>query len=349
MNNPLISIVCPLYNKEEYILQTIKSVAEQTSINWELLIIDDGSTDHSIQIAQSFMNVHSKYNIKLFHRSDFKKNKGASVCRNIGVDKASANFILFLDADDTLTKTCIENRMNFVNKYPNYDYYIFKVADYKHGKVMQKNLFLKLKRKFSYYFAKNKRHYYLKRFLKYDLPWQTSTLLWSKKALHTIDGFNEDFQRLQDPEIHTRLLLEKELKFKKAPQNYDVCHVKDDEVHDKSNFLFYQKRVGSIAFFVKTFIPLLEDHTPEISLKWLQGYLLAAEKMVQKDKHSQEDKLKRKNKKLLNDLYSDQLVKKITSLSYFNFLKYWSKSRKNYFLSKLKYPTLIFLIYKARL
>lgn len=90
--NDLISIVIPLYNKEKAINKTILSVLKQTYINWELIIVDDGSTDRSADVVRSFSDKRIFYYLK--------KNGGVSSARNYGVKKAKGEWIIFLDADD---------------------------------------------------------------------------------------------------------------------------------------------------------------------------------------------------------------------------------------------------------
>lgn len=102
MNPILISIIIPLFNSEKYLSETLDSVRKQTYTNWECLIIDDGSTDSSSQIALNYCNNDSRF--KYF----FKKNEGPSAARNFGVQRAEGKFIQFLDADDVLLPARLE-------------------------------------------------------------------------------------------------------------------------------------------------------------------------------------------------------------------------------------------------
>lgn len=91
---PIISIIVPVYNVEPYLSQCIESVIKQLFSNWELLLIDDGSTDSSGVICNQYQYID--YRIKAFH----KKNGGLSSARNYGIDKATGDYIIFLDSDD---------------------------------------------------------------------------------------------------------------------------------------------------------------------------------------------------------------------------------------------------------
>lgn len=93
-NNPFISIIVPLYNKEDSIGDTINSILSQDFDNFEILIINDGSTDDSLRIIENFEDSR----IKIFSQ----KNKGISFSRNRGIKEATGNWVMFLDADDKL-------------------------------------------------------------------------------------------------------------------------------------------------------------------------------------------------------------------------------------------------------
>jgi teichuronic acid biosynthesis glycosyltransferase TuaG len=104
-----ISIVTPLYNSEKFIHETIRSVVNQTFQNWELLIVDDCSTDSSVKVVSGFLEKDSR--IKLFKN---ERNCGAAVCRNIGLSNASGRFIAFIDSDDTWLPKKLEKQLCFM-------------------------------------------------------------------------------------------------------------------------------------------------------------------------------------------------------------------------------------------
>lgn len=93
-HNALVSIIVPVYNVEKYLDECIQGVLNQTFTDWELLLIDDGSSDNSSRICDDYSAQDDR--IKSIH----KKNEGVSVTRNIGLDSANAKYIIFLDADD---------------------------------------------------------------------------------------------------------------------------------------------------------------------------------------------------------------------------------------------------------
>jgi glycosyltransferase involved in cell wall biosynthesis len=90
-----VSIVIPLYNKDKFIIDTLKSICAQDFRNWECIIIDDGSTDSSLKVATDFCNAHSG-NWKIYSIP----NGGQTKARNVGISHATGRYLAFLDADD---------------------------------------------------------------------------------------------------------------------------------------------------------------------------------------------------------------------------------------------------------
>ncbi len=106
MNQPLVSVVIPVYNVEKYLDRCICSVVDQTYRNTEIILVDDGSNDKSPEICDSWAQRDGR--IKVIH----KQNAGAGMARNTGIDNAEGEFILFVDSDDyvdlsTVSK-CVE-------------------------------------------------------------------------------------------------------------------------------------------------------------------------------------------------------------------------------------------------
>ena len=103
----LVSIVMPNYNGEKYIAQAIGSVIEQTYPNWELLVVDDCSSDKSVEIVKGFLDER----IKLIQN---EQNSGAAKSRNNAIKQAKGRWIAFLDSDDTWKKDKLEKQIAFM-------------------------------------------------------------------------------------------------------------------------------------------------------------------------------------------------------------------------------------------
>ena len=113
MNTIELSIIIPLYNKERTIASTIESVLSQEYKDFELVVVDDGSTDNGCNIVESIDDDR----IKLYRKS----NGGPSSARNFGIDKARGKWIMFLDADDTLLDNALMGVMNIIKENPTID------------------------------------------------------------------------------------------------------------------------------------------------------------------------------------------------------------------------------------
>lgn len=103
MVKEMISIVMPVFNAEEYLKKSIESILRQTYPAWELIIIDNGSEDDSYRICQEYAKNEER--ILVLHQY---QNKGVSAARNLGVEKATGNYITFLDADDWVAPDYLE-------------------------------------------------------------------------------------------------------------------------------------------------------------------------------------------------------------------------------------------------
>ncbi len=104
------SIIIPLYNKQNFITRAVNSVLSQSYINFELIIVNDGSTDNSFDLVSSIID----HRIKIIN----KVNGGVSSARNLGIDNASNEWICFLDADDYWLPNHLEEILYLLKKYP---------------------------------------------------------------------------------------------------------------------------------------------------------------------------------------------------------------------------------------
>ncbi len=109
MKSDLVSIIVPVYNAEKFLKDTIETVLNQSYDNWELLLINDCSSDDSKKIARPFLSGKVKW-------IDMKKNGGAALTRNKGIEEAKGKFICFLDADDLWNSKKLEKQINFMKE-----------------------------------------------------------------------------------------------------------------------------------------------------------------------------------------------------------------------------------------
>lgn len=194
MRSPDISIIVACFNKVTMISETINSVLNQTFTNWELVIIDDHSNDGSSQL------VKDNYNDQRIIILENETNRGANYCRNKGLSLAKGNYVMFLDADDLLKETCLQARFSEAMHKPESNLFVFTMGVF-HTKIGDDSR-LWLPQSSSP----------LKDFLMHRLPWSIIQPLWKKEFVLNLGGFDEKFDRLQDVELNTRALLNKDLK-----------------------------------------------------------------------------------------------------------------------------------------
>ena len=143
------SVIIPLYNKAPYIRKALESVLAQTYTDYEVIVVDDGSTDDSARIAEEYIRevkgaensgaVTSTYNLspityKLSVRLITQSNAGVSAARNNGVAQASGDYIAFLDADDWWEPTYLERMAQLIEDYPEAGLYASNYYYHKDGK-----------------------------------------------------------------------------------------------------------------------------------------------------------------------------------------------------------------------
>ena len=129
MKNSLISIIIPTYNRSRILLETIDSILNQSYKDWECFIVDDGSETSFFTDIKKVINADTRF--KIIKRSATCK-KGANSCRNIGMNKATGDYIIFLDSDDLLKSNCLESRIKIFQKKQEFDFLVFQSELFNH-------------------------------------------------------------------------------------------------------------------------------------------------------------------------------------------------------------------------
>lgn len=110
-----VSVIIPVYNAAEYIEANILNLSNQNYKDFEIILIDDGSQDNSLEILQKF---EQQANVTVLHQF----NQGPGAARNLGIKNANGRYICFLDADDILAPTSIGQRVELLEQYPDVDF-----------------------------------------------------------------------------------------------------------------------------------------------------------------------------------------------------------------------------------
>ena len=151
MDSTLVSVIVPVFNTGKYLQDCLDSIIGQTYKNLEILLIDDGSTDESGKICDTYSTRDTR--IKAFHR----ENQGVSAARNFGIEHCTADWLMFVDADDVLHRELINTVLSiaeqqksdivefgykkFINQLPNVDVIDYKLESFS-GREMLRNLFM---------------------------------------------------------------------------------------------------------------------------------------------------------------------------------------------------------------
>lgn len=229
---PLISIIIPAFNRETLIAETLDSVIKQTYTNWECIVVDDGSTDNTVKIIKKYATKDSRF--KILKRDRIPK--GATTCRNIGIEKSTGEFLMFLDSDDIITENCLNQRIKAASIEQQYDLVITQTIVKSDTDSTE---FAPLKNL--------NRDTIIDQFLKFHSCWSNGGTLIKKKFL--IDNklnYNTNLTRWQDTAFNLSILL-------KQP-NYKICselpadyiyinHGSVDRITRNSGKDFYKNRI----------------------------------------------------------------------------------------------------------
>jgi glycosyltransferase involved in cell wall biosynthesis len=185
---PFFSVVIPLYNKAQHIRQTIDSVLQQTFTDFELLVVDDGSTDQSVNVVASIQDNR----LHLLQQP----NKGVSDARNLGIKKAEAAYIALLDADDFWHPNYLQTQFESISQFPSDQ--VFSVAmemQYKKRLFSLDNSVDKLAVQQVDYFEASQSHTVL----------SSSSAVIHKSVFEKVGYFDTTLQSGQDTEMWTRI------------------------------------------------------------------------------------------------------------------------------------------------
>lgn len=242
---PKFSIVIPVFNKEPYIKECLKSVLSQRNDDYEIIVVDDGSTDNSANIIKNLNSEKIRY--------IYKKNGGVSSARNLGIREANGEWITFIDADDIMYPIALEVYNSLIHKYPeakvvvasvdqnrkkypsmNYDYI---VKDYPYSDAIN--------------YAKNG----------FSLICSDCICI-RRDLLDKTNGFNEKFSHGEDMDLWYRLSLETSF----AKSEIPVALYNIGTINNSSTTVESKRRYAPIAVLERP-----RSCFPNYSLKLLQG------------------------------------------------------------------------------
>lgn len=192
MNSPRVSIITPNFNKGDFVAECIDSVRAQTMPDWELIFVDDGSTDGSDNHAVRASKEDSR--IKVLRNP--ARSKGAASARNIGLKASGAEYVLFLDSDDLIDPMCLDTRLKLMDAKPELGYIVFPTGIF-FEKLGDSPLICNVPTQTPD----------LERFLDRDIVWLISGPIWRREVLKDLGGFDPQLHSQQDYDLHVRALI----------------------------------------------------------------------------------------------------------------------------------------------
>ena len=199
MNNSLVSIIIPVYNRGKLIGETLDSIISQTYSNWECIVVDDGSIDNTEDVVNSYSENDKRF--KFYNRPANRKN-GASACRNYGLEKSKGELIQFLDSDDLLAKNKLKEQLKI------YKSGTLSLITCKWGGFEQSsNLVQRFKYKYHSYRNFKKGKDLLNTFGNYNEFFPLHVYLTPKVLIQRSGDWNENLTNNDDAEFFARVVL----------------------------------------------------------------------------------------------------------------------------------------------
>ncbi len=185
------SIIIPIYNVEKYLEKCLDSVVKQSYKDYEIILIDDGSTDKSGEIADGYKTNYRNKDITVIHQ----KNRGLAGARNKGLDTAKGEWIIFVDSDDYISTDAIERISNYIDKNSSDLYSFNSVLIDEDDKIISKQIFVPEKTINEFKSSKDKLDFLENKFMQYKCGWEAWSRVYNKAI---IDKNNLRFMNTKD-------------------------------------------------------------------------------------------------------------------------------------------------------
>jgi len=249
--NAIVSIIIPVFNRESLLIETMNSIKNQTFKNWECIIVDDHSTDASMDVLRKYENEDARF--KCFLRPN-DRLKGANSCRNYGLHKATGDYLMFFDSDDLLKENCLENRVSEFSKNENKDILVFsmgifdyqtKPKQYDKRKVINLNIEQTI---YEFIFSN-------------VLPWNVCRPIYKTNFIKGRILFNEKIQNFQDDEFNVRVLYHLKPRYLSIDYTDSYYRFDPESVNKYNSLKGNQNMVESMLEYYKTVFVVLDSGT----------------------------------------------------------------------------------------
>lgn len=261
-----VSVIIPSYNKAQFIEDTLKSVLAQTYPNWECIIIDDGSTDDSMSIINYFVGKDNRF-ISL--TKDSTLAKGPSSSRNLGIQEAKGEYIIFLDADDLLATACLENRVEQFSKNQDCDFLIFQMQRFLVKPDFSKKEIL----------TEQDKNRVLASFIQLHGQWAITAPIYKTNFFKTIN-FNSELVVFEDLEVAIKAIV--------LATDFKIFNTIDCYYRNDANYTAKYNSIEVKTKMVKCFVELLlslvavmqQNQEPVFKNKDIKTYLVQSYKTL---------------------------------------------------------------------
>lgn len=184
-----VSIITPTFNRAHTIADTLQSLERQSYSSWECIVVDDDSNDETAELVRGYEQADAR--IQYVARS--RSPKGACSCRNVGVEMATGEFVMFLDSDDVLGAHCLAQRIQAFAESPDNDFMAFPALLFRSTPGDEDILWNVLTEEDESI-----------RFLRLDSPWQGTGPMWRLESFRKLGGWSEELACWQDVELSLR-------------------------------------------------------------------------------------------------------------------------------------------------
>lgn len=193
VNPPVVSILIPVFNRANLLVETLESIINQTFTNWECVLVDDRSDDGSFELLNNLSQTYSR--LKVFQRP-LNLPKGAGSCRNFAFEKSIGKYIQYFDSDDIMLPNMLEEKVFELEKFKEYDFLVSKMGEFNEsGRLAFKDYPLTSSD-------------LMNDFLTYKLFFLTPGPLFKREFLAAFKvKFDEKLHRRQEREFYTRIIL----------------------------------------------------------------------------------------------------------------------------------------------
>lgn len=300
----LISIVIPTFNSSAYLKATLDSVLSQTYFHWECILVDDGSSDLTESIVANYLEKDNRF--QSYKRPE-NLSKGPSSARNYGVSKTKGDYLIFLDADDLLTTTCLENRVAQFQQNPDYDFLVFQMERFVDVPEFSKKEIE----------VEQDKKRILESFIKLHGQWPVTSPIYKIEFFKTI-GFNSELVVFEDLEVAIKAIIQ--ASDFKIFNIIDCFYRNDANYQTKYNTLEVKtKMVKAFQILLQSLVYLMQKNTEkQFKNRDIKNYFVESYKKIFRFQILENvDAFKENNKKIVHLLAIYGFLNRTTAFKFY--------------------------------